>query len=99
MSLANSVNQMAASLAKAQGAQSQFLMSVSHDLRTPLTSIRGFAEAISDGATDDVQYAAGVIGSEARRLERLVSGPARTGQAGVGRLQPALLARSTSPRW
>ena len=73
VSLANSVNQMAAGLAKAQGAQRQFLMSVSHDLRTPLTSIRGFAEAISDGAADDVQYAAGVITSEARRLERLVT--------------------------
>ncbi len=73
VSLANSVNQMAASLAKARGAQRQFLMSVSHDLRTPLTSVRGFAEAISDGAADDVQYAAGVIGSEARRLERLVT--------------------------
>ena len=73
VSLANSVNQMADSLARAQGVQRQFLMSVSHDLRTPLTSIRGFAEALSDGATDDVQYAAGVITSEARRLERLVS--------------------------
>ncbi|HTT90186.1 MAG TPA: HAMP domain-containing sensor histidine kinase [Acidimicrobiales bacterium] len=73
VSLANSVNQMAASLAKAKGAQRQFLMSVSHDLRTPLTSVRGFAEAISDGATDDVEYAAGVITSEARRLERLVT--------------------------
>jgi two-component system sensor histidine kinase BaeS len=64
---------MAASLARAQGTQRQFLMSVSHDLRTPLTSIRGFAEALSDGATTDVTYAAGVIGSSARRLERLVT--------------------------
>ncbi|HUB70049.1 MAG TPA: HAMP domain-containing sensor histidine kinase [Acidimicrobiales bacterium] len=72
VSLANSVNQMAASLARAQRAQRQFLMSVSHDLRTPLTSIRGFAEALSDGTTSDVHYAAGVILSEARRLERLV---------------------------
>jgi signal transduction histidine kinase len=73
VSLANSVNQMAASLSRAQGTQRQFLMSVSHDLRTPLTSIRGFAEALSDGATTDVTYAAGVIGSSARRLERLVT--------------------------
>jgi len=73
VSLANSVNRMAASLARAQGAQRQFLMSVSHDLRTPLTSIRGFAEALSDGTTDDVGYAAGIIVSEARRLERLVA--------------------------
>ncbi len=90
ISLANSVNQMAASLARAQGAQRQFLMSVSHDLRTPLTSVRGFAEAISDGAINDVEYAAGVIGSESRRLERLVTESARVGQARGGSVQPSL---------
>ena len=72
-SLANSVNSMAAALARAQRTQRQFLMSVSHDLRTPLTSVQGYAEALYDGATDDVQHASGVILSEARRLERLVA--------------------------
>src|SRR5487761_1711339 len=73
VSLANSVNHMASELARAQSAQRQFLMSVSHDLRTPLTSIKGFAEALADGATTDVKHAGTVIGSEARRLERLVT--------------------------
>ncbi len=45
---------------------------MSHDLRTPLTSIRGYAEAIADGAAPDAQLAAGVILAESRRLERLV---------------------------
>jgi signal transduction histidine kinase len=71
--LAGSINAMAESLARAKGAERQFLLSVSHDLRTPLTSIRGFAEAIEDGAAADVVTAAGVIASEARRLERLVA--------------------------
>lgn len=72
VSLADSVNQMAASLSRAQRAQRQFLMSVSHDLRTPLTSVRGYAEALVDGTTEDVHRASEVILSEARRLERLV---------------------------
>lgn len=70
--LASSVNSMTESLARAKAAERHFLQSVSHDLRTPLTSIRGFAEAIQDGATADAVAAAGVISSEARRLERLV---------------------------
>jgi signal transduction histidine kinase len=70
--LAESVNSMAESLARAKAAERHFLQSVSHDLRTPLTSIRGFAEAIEDGATADAVAAAGVIASESRRLERLV---------------------------
>lgn len=70
--LADAINQMSESLSRARGLERQFLLSVSHELRTPLTSIRGYAEALSDGATDDVAGAVSVIGSEARRLDRLV---------------------------
>ncbi|MDA8045502.1 MAG: HAMP domain-containing sensor histidine kinase [Actinomycetota bacterium] len=70
--LAAAINSMTEGLSRAQAAERHFLQSVSHDLRTPLTSIRGFAEAIEDGATADAVAAAGVIASEARRLERLV---------------------------
>jgi two-component system sensor histidine kinase BaeS len=70
--LAASINEMADSLQRARQQQRQFLLSVSHDLRTPLTSIRGYADAIAEGATDDVPRAVGVIRAEAARLERLV---------------------------
>jgi two-component system sensor histidine kinase BaeS len=71
-SLAQSINTMTETMARAKGLERQFLLSVSHDLRTPLTSIRGFAEAIADGAAPDNTRAAEVIAAEARRLERLV---------------------------
>src|SRR3984957_14769174 len=71
-SLARSINAMAQSLADGRARERQLLLSVSHDLRTPLTSIRGFAEAITDGAIDDTARAARVIIAESRRLERLV---------------------------
>jgi two-component system sensor histidine kinase BaeS len=70
--LVRSINAMAAALERSQTLEQQFLLSVSHDLRTPLTSIRGYAEAIRDGATTDPHWASGVILAEARRLERLV---------------------------
>jgi two-component system sensor histidine kinase BaeS len=70
--LARSVNAMGEALQRAKDQERHFLMSVSHDLRTPLTSIRGYAEAIADGAADDPARAATVIVGESRRLERLV---------------------------
>ncbi len=71
-SLAGSINDMAQSLEDGRARERHLLLAVSHDLRTPLTSIRGFAEAIQDGAIEDDGQAAGVIIAEARRLERLV---------------------------
>jgi two-component system sensor histidine kinase BaeS len=71
-SLTDSINVMAETLERLRGGERQFLMSVSHDLRTPLTSIRGFAEALADGTATDTARAADVIAAEARRLERLV---------------------------
>ncbi len=71
-SLGRSINVMAQNLADGRARERQLLLSVSHDLRTPLTSIRGYAEAIEDGAVDDTSQAAEVIIAESRRLERLV---------------------------
>jgi signal transduction histidine kinase len=71
-SLAGSINDMAQSLEDGRTRERHLLLAVSHDLRTPLTSIRGFAEAIQDGAIEDSGQAADVIIAESRRLERLV---------------------------
>ncbi len=76
-SLAATINRMATDLERARASERAFLMSISHDLRTPLTSIRGYAEALADGTLDDGDVdarraAATVITAEARRLERLV---------------------------
>jgi signal transduction histidine kinase len=75
-SLARSIDTMANELEMARGHERAFLLSISHDLRTPLTSIKGYAEAIADGVIEsqpDRTRAAGVIVTEARRLERLVA--------------------------
>jgi signal transduction histidine kinase len=69
--LAGAFNELAAQLRQAQEAERNFLLSVSHELKTPLTAIRGYAEAVEDGAVDP-REAAATVAAEARRLERLV---------------------------
>ena len=73
--LATTIDAMASDLEASRQAERQFLMSVSHDLRTPLASIRGYAEALSDPELDGTaikDQAAQVISTQAIRLERLV---------------------------
>ena len=69
--LATSFNEMAEQLHAAKEAERNFLLSVSHELKTPLTAIRGYAEGLEDGAFSP-EEAAATIREEARRLERLV---------------------------
>jgi two-component system sensor histidine kinase BaeS len=69
--LAQAFNQMTVQLTASRQAERDFLLSVSHELKTPLTAIRGYAEGLSDGAFEPDE-AARVIALEAGRLERLV---------------------------
>ncbi len=69
--LAASFNEMAAQLARARETERAFLLSVSHELKTPLTAIRGYAEGLADDAVG-AQEAGQTIAVEAGRLERLV---------------------------
>jgi two-component system sensor histidine kinase BaeS len=70
-SLAQAFNEMAEQLATSRESERNFLLSVSHELKTPLTAIRGYAEGLAEGAftADD---ASRTILVESRRLERLV---------------------------
>lgn len=69
--LAEAFNHMADGLEQARDAQRRFLLSVSHELKTPLTVIRGNAEALTEGVLGPQQVGE-VIGRESQRLERLV---------------------------
>jgi two-component system, OmpR family, sensor kinase len=68
------VNSLAAALAHSEARQRDFLLSVSHDLRTPLTALSGFAESLADGVVPQDQTAevGSVMLGEAQRLTRLV---------------------------
>jgi len=73
--LARAFNEMARQVEASQRSQREFVANVSHELKTPLTSIQGFAQAIIDGTADDpesVRTSAQIIAEEAVRMHRLV---------------------------
>lgn len=85
-SLAESFNSMTGEVLASNNAQRNFLSNVSHDLKTPLTSIQGYAQALIDGAVEDPNAAAEVIYEEASRLNRMVTALTDLQQLEAGRL-------------
>jgi signal transduction histidine kinase len=74
--LAQDFNRMAQQVRASRDAQRDFVANVSHELKTPLTSIQGYSQAILDGTADEpeaVQRSAHVIHDEADRMGRMVT--------------------------
>jgi signal transduction histidine kinase len=73
--LGQSLEAMAEQVKASQQAMRDLVANVSHDLKTPLTSIQGFAQALVEGAAQDEaarRRAASIIYEEAGRMVRMV---------------------------
>lgn len=72
--LADSFNEMAASLEASEKVRKNFIANVSHELKTPMTSISGFVEGILDGTIekDKQNHYLRIVLNEVKRLSRLV---------------------------
>jgi HAMP domain-containing protein len=73
--LASNFNRMTEEVQRSQQTLRDFLANISHELKTPLTSIRGFSEAMVDGTIDDaagIERSARIINNESNRVLRLV---------------------------
>jgi signal transduction histidine kinase len=73
--LATDFNKMTEDVQRSQETLRGFLANISHELKTPLTSIRGFSQAVLDGTIDDaegIDRSARIINTESARVLRLV---------------------------
>lgn len=69
---ANTINRIAVELKEYDFAQKKFLQNASHELKTPLMSIQGYAEGLKDGVFEDSSNALDIIIEESNRLKKLV---------------------------
>jgi two-component system OmpR family sensor kinase len=102
------LNTLAAGLIQSEAREREFLLSVSHDLRTPLTAISGYAESLADGmiAPDRAPQIGAVMLAEAQRLGRLVADLLDLARVGAQEFRIDLIeveitafARSTAQVW
>ncbi|MBQ9228589.1 MAG: HAMP domain-containing histidine kinase [Eubacterium sp.] len=72
--LGNAFNDMAEALDKLESSRRSFVANVSHELKTPMTSIAGFIDGILDGTIPRTKqdYYLKIVSDEVRRLSRLV---------------------------
>ncbi len=73
--LANAFNNMADSLSASEGMRRTFISNVSHELKTPMTSIAGFIDGILDGTIppERQKHYLTIVSNEVKRLSRLVT--------------------------
>ena len=100
-SLADSFNQMAASLERQEAMRRDFITNAAHELRTPLTNLQGYLEALRDGVITADRATYESLWDEAERLVRLsrsldalADGDAAGGQARLEELDLAMAIRT-----
>ncbi|HMT22634.1 MAG TPA: HAMP domain-containing protein, partial [Promineifilum sp.] len=94
--LARSFNQMSADLAHANQLRRQMTADIAHDLRTPLSVILGYSEALADGKLSGAPETYEAMYIQAQQLNRLIEDLRTLSLADAGQI--SLMRRPVEPR-
>ena len=97
-SLADSFNQMAASLERQEAMRRDFIANAAHELRTPLTNLQGYLEALRDGVITADRATYESLWDEAERLVRLSRSLDALAEGDAATAPPRRSSSSTSRR-
>ena len=86
--LVTAFNAMASALSAIESSRRNFVANVSHELKTPMTTIGGFIDGILDGTIDSEKskYYLRVVSDEVKRLSRLVTSMLNMSKIEAGQL-------------
>jgi histidine kinase len=84
--LAEGFNAMARALEEDERRRREFIADISHELRTPISTLRGYSEGLLDGVVDPSEEAFGLMHAEAERMRRLVDDLRQLSLAETGEL-------------
>ncbi len=87
--LAEAFNTMAKELSALEYSRRSFVSNVSHELKTPMTTISGFIDGILDGTIDekDEKKYLSIVSEEVKRLSRLVTGMLNISKLEAGKME------------
>lgn len=87
--LSQAFNKMAMSLSAQESSRRSFVANVSHELKTPMTSIGGFIDGILDGTIppENQSHYLNIVSDEVKRLSRLVTGMLNLSKIEAGEMQ------------
>ncbi|MBR1810216.1 MAG: HAMP domain-containing histidine kinase [Clostridia bacterium] len=96
--LIRAFNSMANDLSAIETSRRNFVANVSHELKTPMTTIGGFIDGILDGTIPPAAHKKylGIVSDEVRRLSRLISSMLNMSKIEAGELTPAFTQFSAS---
>lgn len=92
--LATSINSLAESLERIEQLRRELVSNLAHEIRTPLTNLQGYLEALRDGVIEPTPEALASVHDEVMRLVRLVDALHQLARADALRQQPRPLVPS-----